>query len=535
MRLSVRFLLISIVLVTARSSAQTAFTMSWPLWVNLMYNNLEQTNDGGYIICADEAAAMDTLTNLNWCYLIKVNPNGSTQWTKRFVKSDAAAKADDGNSICETYNGGFAIATSMYTHTPTVWNSHSAIYVVRTTAGGNLLWSYTYPGIGNSSAFSIIETADHGFMICGSTIDTIVAQTNCYLLRLDSTGSVVWGKSYYFSGMGFNSRFTSVKETSDGGFIVSGHLNAGSILMKTDAMGNPAWSSSMPGSYSYENDVEEIPGGGFITCGNRTNYWGGFVNRYDSGGNIVWSKSYPHPVGSSTSGYDESFAVEVVSDGYTVGISNDNPSCVILMHLDTSGQIAWRKTYSTSHDYRPVDLVHTTDNGYAFTSSTITGPFSTNITLTKVDSLGAAYCSDTLIPDSIGIVPFQPVSVAPLIDTATPRLNQLTSIVPITLQPIDLCHEWPLGVPPIPQPLTFTAYPNPADNGLIMEWPTDQQPVCVTIFNLLGQPVVLHPLSRQNSSSELYIDTSQLPDGMYLVQLESEKGVRITERILVHH
>ncbi len=111
-----------------------------------------------------------------------------------------------------------------------------------------------YGGPNQEEARDFIETADKGFLICGSSSSFGQGASSVYLIKTDSTGVFKWGKS--FGGISAD-RGMSILKTSDNGAIVSGYSNSFNnfeydvFYFKIDAVGNLIWQKTFN-----ENDWE---------------------------------------------------------------------------------------------------------------------------------------------------------------------------------------------------------------------------------------------------------------------------------------
>jgi hypothetical protein len=109
-------------------------------------NSVQQTIDGGYIICGSKDFSV---------WLIKTDTNGDTLWTKTFV-------AGRGNSVQQTNDGGYIVIGIIYYLGSDVW-------VLRTDANGDTLWTKTFGDSGNIDQGNSVQlTNDGGYIIAGA-------------------------------------------------------------------------------------------------------------------------------------------------------------------------------------------------------------------------------------------------------------------------------------------------------------------------------------------------------------------------------
>lgn len=103
------------------------------------------------------------------------------------------------------------------------------------------------------------------------------------------------------------------------------------------------------------------------------------------------------------------------------------------------------------------------------------------------------------------------------------QLLRLSSAVPVTINVV----PGSTGVPNDPFETSFSVYPNPATDILYAGFSLEQNSdVTVKLFNLAGQTALeVVSTSFGPGSHKLKLDTSNLPKGLYLLQVEAEGSV----------
>lgn len=528
-------LLFCLLVISTAVHTQITFNHGWDIWCEYEQNNMQQTSDGGYIFCTDAIPEMDTITNLAWCYLVKLNSLGNPEWIRRFPKSDFATKAYDGNSICQTSDRGYAIATAFY-HGDTLSSSGEAmwIYVIKTDSAGNYLWSATYPGSSQSKPNCIHETTDHGLIICGSTVDP--AQSNGtfpYLLRLDSMGTIQWGQYYDDGVIGTLGGFSTVDQCPDGGFISTGYRSDGyGLVLKTDATGTITWSGCpTTGQYCYCNDIIPLASGGYLFCGAEGT--SSILIRYDDAGAVVWEKKYYVPANTG----DVAYSVVPTWDGFTVAIMQINTTYSgRLMHTDTSGTPMWSVKYPDTAPFMPIDLEHTADNGYAFMSayygnSTVTGWF---VQLLKTDSAGHIGCNYLSIADSA----LSAQTTSPVTLIAHPAAAQAV-LMPVLSNPTVADTDYCPGTEGFVEnnsTVLMQVYPNPATAEFsitVSGLPPGEADL--NLYNVLGEVIASQSKFCISGALSFEVDAEVLGDGIYMAELVVG-GIRLeTRSVIIEH
>ena len=111
------------------------------------------------------------------------------------------------------------------------------VWLFKTDDTGVMLWDKIFGGVGQNRGYSVRQTSDGGFIIAGDTYKNL--RMEALLIKTDSDGEMEWNKTY--GGLG-NDIFFSVRQTNDGGYILTGYestLRYSDLwLVKTDSEGN---------------------------------------------------------------------------------------------------------------------------------------------------------------------------------------------------------------------------------------------------------------------------------------------------------
>ena len=193
-------------------------------------SSIQQTTDGGYIVAGwTESFGAG---NMDF-YIIKLDSNGNKVWEKTYGGSEN----DVAYSIQQTSDGGYIVAGGTYS-----FGAGSAdFYIIKLDSNGNKVWGKTYGGSNDEWARSIQQTTDGGYIVAGTTYSFGAGYDDFYIIKLDSNGDKVWEKTY--GGSSYDEAY-SIQQTSDGGYIVAGgtsSFGAGSAdfyIIKTDSEGN---------------------------------------------------------------------------------------------------------------------------------------------------------------------------------------------------------------------------------------------------------------------------------------------------------
>jgi hypothetical protein len=228
----------------------------------------------------------------------------------------------------------------------------------------------------NYKSFSGKETTDGGFILTGYD-----GKGSIFLIKTDHQGNKTWERNLE-SGIGYD-----VQQTTDGGFIITGFkgdMNVDLVLIKTNSEGEKDWSKTFVGGRSERGrSVIQTTDGGYVVVGytnsfgvpSEDNIW---LIKTDSNGNEEWNKTF------GESGVEYGFSVQETSDNGFILIGHINYQNIYLIKTDSQGNLVWdNKTY----EGLPWDIDQTSDGGFVIVGRT-TNNSNYNLLLIKTDSEG---------------------------------------------------------------------------------------------------------------------------------------------------
>lgn len=200
-------------------------------------NAIKQTSDGGYIITGYTSSFGMGDYDL---YLAKIDSIGNQQWSKAY----GDASFDYAEDVLQTSDGGYIITGG---YIEPVVPFEGDVLLVKTDSAGNLLWTKAYGGAEFDIAEYVRETPDQGYIIAARTFSFGVGDRDIYLIKTDSTGNLLWSKTY--GGLYYDGGW-SVELIADSGYFVAGFVQysnallSKAVLLKTDLSGNLLWAKS---------------------------------------------------------------------------------------------------------------------------------------------------------------------------------------------------------------------------------------------------------------------------------------------------
>ncbi|MBA7703424.1 hypothetical protein ES703_112210 [subsurface metagenome] len=268
--------------------------------------SVQQTLDSGYIVVGGTESYGAGESDI---YLIKTDANGDTLWTTTY----GGAYDDWGNSVQRTSDGGYIIGG----YTESFGAGNGDLYLIKTDSLGDTLWTRTYGGTGWDMGWSVQQTLDSGYIVAGR-IWSVGVSSNVYLIKTDASGDSLWSKIY--GGISSQEIGFSVQQTSDSGYIVAGVTTSGpgttyGYLIKTYANGDTLWTKTYGegGDYDWLISVQETSDSGYIIAGFTDSQGAGssdvWLIKTDANGDTLWTKTYGDTL------LDVGYSVQQTSDG----------------------------------------------------------------------------------------------------------------------------------------------------------------------------------------------------------------------------
>jgi hypothetical protein len=242
----------------------------------------------GYIVIG--VVDVDTIKH-NEFVLAKLSLDGDSLWSRSYGGSGW----DDARSALLSSRGEIAIAGL----TTSFGSGSYDIWLLVVSAGGDSLWSRTYGQGGFEQAFAIVQTADGGFALAGETESDGHAPSDMWLVRTNAEGDSLWSHSY--GGSGYDEAY-GMTLTNDGGFLLSGYTGSfgdgweNVYLVKTDSLGNQQWQRTYgDGLQDWGRGVIQLSDGGYGIVGEdnpAVNVASAWLLRTDSVGDTLWSRRW---------------------------------------------------------------------------------------------------------------------------------------------------------------------------------------------------------------------------------------------------
>jgi uncharacterized protein YjdB/predicted secreted protein len=388
------------------SQALCPFISSYSLWARVyggpgddLNFEFKRTSDGGYIIVGQTfsfgAGGGDLL-------VMKLDSQGNIQWQKTY----GGPGHDWTYDVEETQNGGYIVGGGTGSFGAGGWD----MWILKLDSHGNVQWQKTYGGWGVGIdglnveyVHDLAKTSDGGYIVVGGTTSYGAGDRDIWVLKLDSQENVQWQRTFGSSLFDWSYH---VGQTSDGGYIISGATSFGLgflgggwgydfWVLKIDSQGNIQWQKTYGGwSLEAPETIQQTSDGGYILVGGTQSFGFGpqdmLIIKLDSQGNIQWAKTY------GGIGDEIGFYIRQTKDGgYIVSGSTSSFGTggidLLVLKLDTQGNVQWAKTYGgPGHEYPWGAVIDRAfDGGYTLLGSTSSfGAGGYDIWVLKLDSNG---------------------------------------------------------------------------------------------------------------------------------------------------
>ncbi|MBL0329238.1 MAG: T9SS type A sorting domain-containing protein [Bacteroidetes bacterium] len=215
---------------------------------------VKQTTDKGFIISGYTnsfgAGGYDF-------YLIKVDSTYNVTWTKTY----GGTNWDFANCVEQTNDGGYIVCGETYSY----GNGDEDYYIVKTNSLGDTVWTKTYGGLYQDVAKSIIQTSDGNYLVTGTSKSLGDIDGDFFTIKLNTSGDSLWsnrfgGASADFGNDVIESMFGGYLLTGETKSFGAG--NAYGVLVKISSLGITDSMKTLGGTLddSFYSVVEDADG-----------------------------------------------------------------------------------------------------------------------------------------------------------------------------------------------------------------------------------------------------------------------------------
>lgn len=464
--------------------------------------DLEITFDHGFIITGKDDE------NIYGTFLVRTDSVGDTLWTKRYTSTLAG---QDVFTTCE--NGFLSIGENSF---------------IKTDSVGIPVSIKEYNDINNIRGE---KTNSCGYILAGNTVSVGSGGSDIYIIKVDSSGFPLWGKTYG----GFNDDYlTSFLHTSDDNYIVFGYSqsftpNNVTFLYKIDPSGNILWSKTIDANRLNIYSAKELQNGSYACIGSSDS--GIVIMKLDEQGAILESKIYGSP---SVRG---GFLIEQATDGGIIFTNTrDFPVKVDYSKTDTAGNILWSYTTYVENEYNfGQRFVQVNDDGFVLLLYGISHHFqSSSFAIDKMNSNGILNCGDVSTTIPVRSVTFQNLNVNTFSVVQNPTFQDLNlSFDPMVIQiltscsTVDITNRREKG-----DKLVSPTLVSSKDVTLQIVEESNYSDALISVFDINGRNFMNQVLSG-NGKNILVSIKQHLSPGMYFIRIMHQDKVDVVKFIVL--
>jgi hypothetical protein len=433
-----------------------------------------------------------------------------------------------------SYNGGFyGIIPTHDSCYVAVGNNNTGLLCTKINLSGDTLWTKNF---NTGTATSVEETSDHGFIITGYSSFGAPPYSKIILIKLDSVGNTQWNENLTIGN--HENKGYAIKETADSGFVLGSYVENGppytddAVMIKLNASGAVSWAekiNSASPQLAIYSDILILPDGflSLISVGNSS-----CIVKTDTSGTIAWSKS-PGYMNSTIS--DSPIKLSPTFDsGYIFSIGNGGPGG--MTKLNSSCDAVW----SEALYLMPANIIQAKDSGYlALGNGPLlavgphsAGPGTSNpeIGVIKTDSLGhEPYCVSSS-GFSNSAFPLVTSAVTVVVNPLTSGLSIHPVLTSQSLLIFSGCVDAFGGVNEITRENSISISPNPFTAQTTLTFEQQHSDCILKIMDVLGNEVYKTTIPK--STNNFTIDRGNLNQGIYFIQVQTTEGT-ISKKIII--
>lgn len=468
-------------------------------------------------------------------YNAKYSPEGNILWVNAILGTKMQFAKSCIDKSGNLFMAGYFDSPELFIGDTILVNKGSwDIFVAKYDSSGKFLWVKSVSGDAPDYVHDVDVDQSGNVIITGKTISTYIKidsydfqqsssnRFDIFALKFNSNGKVMWMKS--FGGTGDDSG-TNITIDQSGAAYISGFFSsktmkfgdktfvnkgdASYFIAKYDSTGHELWAHSEESNVANEDMTTSNSGDvyasgyfrGTITFGNfilsTPNKRSIYLLKYDSSGTLIWATS----TGASHSEWPYGITTDLQGNIYLVNLFKDSVvrfgsttlnssghGDILILKYNTNGDIVWAKSSGGE------DLNYASD--------------------IKVDSKGAMYITGYYYGSTIRI------GNVFLINYNYSGNSMFVAKLQDEVQGINTTNSLDNS---------WNIFPNPSANLISIQCDYYQRDLIIKLYNSLGQEVY-H--CENVTGSSVTIDRGNLPTGVYVLQISSQRAVLQTQKVI---
>lgn len=216
--------------------------------------------------------------------LFKADSLGNQIWAKDYVGANGFST----EAIVQTADSGYAVVG---------WTDDMDVFLFRADSLGDSVWAQTYGGVDNDMGYDLCQTNDGGFMIVGSTESYGAGSWDIWIIKTDAAGDTVWTRT--IGGDGYETG-RAIAKTHDGHYMIAGsgiQVNTDVFLTKIQENGDTLWTkwAGQDAGNDAPLGITATADNGFLIAGKNYSLVTGdndmYILKIDAAGDTLWSYS----------------------------------------------------------------------------------------------------------------------------------------------------------------------------------------------------------------------------------------------------
>jgi sarcosine oxidase delta subunit len=323
-----------------------------------LLQSIKLTPDGGFILAGTSNSPKglhkkDECKGLEDFWIIKLNAKGAEQWQRTIGGTGQELL----QSIASTSDGGYIIGgSSGSSRSEKLKNGKEDAFgkkedsqggldywIVKLDNEGQIEWQKTIGGQYHDELRSIIQTADGGYMLAGSSNSTATGdktekrygESDYWVIKTDKFGTIEWQKVYGGEG---DEQLKTILQTSDGNYILAG------------------------------NSASETTGNKNASNKNGIDFW---LLKIDSSGEILWQETYDVGKTDLLASLVENEDGSLLIGGHAMSETatdkkkdKEDINDYVAIKINEKGEEQWRKTVGSNGQDVLRKAVRVRDGGY---------------------------------------------------------------------------------------------------------------------------------------------------------------------------
>lgn len=217
---------------------------------------LAETDDGGYLIAGNSLQADWTSSVI---YVVKLNGAGEFVWHRSYPQ--------EGGQFCTGYAQGpwgqFIFIGYNMRQVGDEWDQRNDVFLLKIAQNGVPLDWATYEADTWDLGIDIVNTNDGGYAIGGFC--ALQDGANILMMKVDSRFQLLWRQDYPMEGYQYVS---AICETPEGGYAIAGESQNQNYILRVSCDGDPLWSfHSEEHNWDRFSSIHQTSDNGYILTG----------------------------------------------------------------------------------------------------------------------------------------------------------------------------------------------------------------------------------------------------------------------------